>query len=291
MMLSAVLLSAIVLTAPALPSRAVRVHDVRDSVVERLLTRNNGGRRPYSVLGFSRVDGAIVSHHIPNAMGLNIALYKGLSALTRPRTFVVLGPNHQDIGGWPIVTTTDSFQTRFGIVQADRGAITTLQQQVPLPETSALFNIEHSIYSQVQPIAAIFPGARIVPIAISSTYSVAQAQALGKTLARVLPKDAIVIASIDFSHYHSAESAAARERKSAQLLKTLAVDAVELVDTDSQQSLAALLSFVKARGATTAQVFDVVNSAQLGGSPSYTTGYVIAAFGRSAKSQAQVRSR
>ena len=282
MILATALLTGILLAPRVSPlPPPVPVHRVRNTIVEGLLTHNNDGRPSYNYSGFSRVDGAVVSHHIPNAMALDIALYKGLSALQRPRTFVILGPNHADIGGWPIVTTTDSFQTFFGVVEADRDAIAKLQRSLRLPKTSALFDVEHSIYSQVLPIAAIFSGSRIIPIAISSTYPIQQAQALGRTLAQVLPKDTVVIASIDFSHYHSVEAARPRERKSAQYLKTLSPDAAQLIDTDSKQSLAALLSFVKARGNTKVEVFDEVNSAELGGSPTYTTGYLLAAFGRS----------
>lgn len=274
LVLSAILIGPMSVGVPYPP-----MHHVSDVTVERMLQGKLPRRSAYDLSAIPRVSGAILNHHIPHATGLNIAFYEALSKRNAPSTIVILGPNHQDIGLWPIATTQLPFATAFGVVPINQRAIDPLQQDGAVHVLDSLFDIEHSIYAQVIPIARYFPGTTIIPLTFTSTFSLKNAEALGMRLATILDPDALVIASIDFSHYHTLKQAIVRENRSRSLIQTLRVSAAQSVDTDSKQSLAVLLAYLRARGDRTVQILEQSNSSVLGGSPLFTTGYIIAAMG------------
>ncbi len=254
-------------------------HRVDNVVVERMLRNELPRRRAYDLSSIQHIRGAVLNHHIPHATGLDIAFYEALSKRPAPSTIVILGPNHQDIGSWPVATTHQAYATAFGAVSINQSVVATLEKDGTAHRLDSLFDIEHSIYAQVIPIAYYFPGTTIVPIAFTSTFPLKQAEALGNHLAQILDTNALVIASIDFSHYHTLALAQVREKRSRALIQTLRVSAANNVDTDSKQSLAVLLAFLHARGNHDVTILEQSNSALIGGSPTYTTGYVIAAMG------------
>ncbi len=254
-------------------------HHVRDATVERMLQNKLPRRTAYDLSSIPQIHGAILNHHIPHATGLNIALYEALSKRRAPSTIVILGPNHQDIGSWPVATTDRPFRTAFGIVPINQRLLAPLIHNRTVHVLHSLFDIEHSIYAQVIPIAQYFPDTTILPLTFTSTYSLKNAEALGTRLASILDPDALVIASIDFSHYHTVKQASLREDRSRSLIQTLRVAVAKDVDTDSKQSLAVLLAYLRARGDRAVQILEQSNSSVFGGSPLFTTGYIIAAMG------------
>ncbi len=110
---------------------------------------------------------------------------------------------------------------------------------------------------------------------IRSSTTYAEAVQFGQQLAQSLPKNSLVIASVDFSHYMSQDQALPLDQHSAQQLKLLDPAQAKLVEADSPQTLVAITAYMQARDAKEFSVQAVENSATWSNDLLRTTGYVI----------------
>jgi AmmeMemoRadiSam system protein B len=122
-----------------------------------------------------------------------------------PDTFIVIGPNHQGIGGGVALTTQD-FETPLGAIRTDKDLAQALRKA--LIEDDIMANkYEHSIEVQVPFIQYFSKSAKFVPICmLMQDYKTAVV--VGKIIREAAEgRDIVVIASTDFSHYVSPEKA------------------------------------------------------------------------------------
>lgn len=216
-----------------------------------------------------------------------------------PPTIVVLGTNHgaswlDGVAAWDLGV----WRTPLGDVQVDEelaGAIVDLGP--PFVVDRDAHDGEHSIEVQLPFLQVAAPDARIVPLAVSAGTGPAAIDAgrgLGELLAdRRAHGQAIVLAiSSDMAHYPPAE--ACEEVTEALLLPILAVHPVELAAREIAVRDARIpglvcgmcgiqptvlgLAALRALGAISATRIGTATSADAGGPPDRTVGYLAVRF-------------
>lgn len=146
------------------------------------------------------------------------------AAFSKPPVFVIVGPNHTGQGS-PVALSQQDWDTPLGIAKNDAEfgkEIVKCGTIIDLDERAHEF--EHSIEVQLPFLQKIYgERLRIVPICLGMQNMDSAkdiAEAVQKASAR-LKREAFIIASSDFTHFESAESAKMHDAHALDALKRL----------------------------------------------------------------------
>lgn len=223
------------------------------------------------------IAGGIVPHHL--LASKMIAEFFQSLAVSVPEIVVVIAPNHERIGLNDLHTSTQNWGTAFGVLEANPVLTEKLIDDLRASQNSALMEEEHSISSLVPYIKYYLPKAKIVPVLLHGNYSPEASQRLGELLAEALSGNprAVVIASVDFSHYLDADTADKMDEKTLAAIKSNDIQLISRMgndNLDSPPSIIALLSAMEKIGAAAPEVIGHGNSSDITGSGAdYTTSY------------------
>ncbi|MFO0595635.1 MAG: AmmeMemoRadiSam system protein B [Myxococcaceae bacterium] len=188
---------------------------------------------------------AIAPHHLIDAPEL--AGFWGALLKKTPSVVVLLGPDHYLVGR---AITSPSFGTRWKTTDGDLLAEPLDLEGVDTRDD--LFAREHSIHVHTTFLKHFAPNTRFVPLVVRWQTPRAQLEALAQQLHRQLPPDALVVASVDFSHYQPEPWATFHDESSFAAVQSLDLDALPFREVDSPESLIIALRFAQLRGAETA---------------------------------------
>ncbi len=162
---------------------------------------------------------AAVSPHAGYIYSGQTAAYS-YSALknTDPRTIVIIGPNHTGLGSLVSISTQD-WETPLGIIETDKEKANFLAEKGFAIDQIA-HEYEHSIEVQLPFLQVIFENFKILPICVMD-QSYQTMKKLGSSLAEVLEKNDIIIASSDFTHYEPQESAFQKDNEAIKKIEQL----------------------------------------------------------------------
>lgn len=225
-----------------------------------------------------QVIGGVVPHHM--FVGHEIArLYETLR-LQSPSIVVIIGPNHFSQGRSAIQTTDHGYETPYGTVDIAMDVVRDLEKSGIAQIEPTTFDTEHSISTHVVFIKRTFPQARVVPIVMSAGASGLQTTALAAALDKYLPKDALVLASVDFSHYLPPDVAAFHDDYAEAVMEQFAFEHVRNLEIDSAPSIETFLSYLTLRKAQNIAYEHHTNSADfiVGSVPAETTSHFFMAF-------------
>lgn len=149
------------------------------------------------------IDAAILPHHTD--IGPSIDRYWAeIAENTQPETIVIVSPAHWDQGAEAIQTTKGQWSTPIGDVKTDDDLIDQLRKKTSVSIEPSSFENEHGIAVHTPYIAHYFPDIPIVPIIAQSRAGSDAALEFTDALFG-LKKNTLIVSSIDFSHYLSAE--------------------------------------------------------------------------------------
>ncbi len=200
------------------------------SIEECFLGGLGPGRLPQPRAGrLGRILGLVCPHagYVYSGQAAACA-YEVMAADGPPDIAVLLGPNHYGVGASVAVSTEREWLTPLGRLNTDRETIDAiLQMSAYAKEDNQAHLREHCIEVQLPFIQYIAgDGIRLVPITIAHTPerdAGALVNDLGQAIAKALQgKNAVIIASTDFTHYES--------RGSAQAKDALALDRIFRLD-------------------------------------------------------------
>jgi hypothetical protein len=224
-----------------------------------------------------RIYGGIVSHHLLAAKQIAgfFAAFQGKEI----RTVVIIGPNHFNAGNGNVLVSRYPYKTPWGTAEPDTEIIDALLSKKVVRNEEEPFGNEHSISSLVSFVRYYLPDARIVPIIVKRNASAAQADRLAAALHEILPQDAVVIASVDFSHHLDALSADYHDEKSVADINDFNYEGIAGSEIDSPISIRILLKYLEARGAKKMD-WKNTSSAEILADPHYedVTSYLFAHF-------------
>ncbi len=210
--------------------------------------------------------------------------YFSLAQDGKPDTVVVLGPNHTGYGNPLSAMREGAWRTPLGDVQIDGETADAIAKETGLLDFDEVAHKhEHSIEVQLPFLQYIYKDSfKFVPICFLM-QDLETAKEIGNGLAEVLAnKNAVVVASSDFSHY---ESQAKVERKDLAALKAVEALNVEdfyrVLDTENVSCcgygpIAALMTYAKALGAKKVEVLSHKTSGDITGDKSSVVGYAAA---------------
>src|SRR3989344_3586143 len=193
---------------------------------------------------------AVVPHHdlvkTERAELLNL-----LSRRARPKTILLLSPNHFDAGNGMITTSDQSWIIEGGAkkIEPDRRIVGALKESGATAVSPSAFDNEHGIRNILGDIAKSFPRALLVPIIIKADAGAEQVQKLHDTLSALCGTDCGVLASVDMSHYQPEVIAQTHDVKTLRALGALDEKQVWQAETDSPAALYFLMLWAKSRRA------------------------------------------
>ena len=204
-----------------------------------------------------------------------------IAAEGKPQTVVILGPNHRGLGAAVAVGGQDAWQTPLGSVEIDvevGQAIVSATRWARLDDLA--HSMEHSIEVQVPFLQYIYEnGFRIVPISmLRQDWEVSRE--LGRAVAAALKgKNAVIIASSDFSHYESQSMASKKDHLALEAILNLEPERLE--ETVISHSITmcgpgpvmSMLTACKALGSKKARLLRYATSGDITGDHSQVVGY------------------
>ena len=210
-------------------------------------------------------------------------VYSGLTAafsfaavepqLKRPNTTaIIIGPNHTGLGN-PISVSFEDWKTPIGATSTDlplAGAI--IKSNPIITKNEAAHLMEHSIEVQLPFLQTINPKAKLVAICMGRQDE-PTARMVGESIAKTMQRpefsttrNILLIASSDFTHYESGESASAHDAQPLEFIKALEPDELEReveaggLSICGHGPIAAVLHASKRLGAKKAQLLRYTNS-------------------------------
>lgn len=188
------------------------------------------------------VYGAIIPHHLL-AYELITEVFSKLTE-DKPPVIILIGPNH-DNEGEKILTSTWGWQTPFGTVETNKEIIEGLVSNSEVKINNSVFSTEHSIGTLMPFIKYFLPEAQVVPIIFHYNLKDEEAQSLSGQLANIVQeKEALVMASIDFSHYLTNQEAQAKDQETLEIIRTKNIPRLLNLGNDYLDSPGALVTLL-----------------------------------------------
>lgn len=249
------------------------------------LGKHGPGKLPEGEAGSIRELKAVIAPHAGYMYSGMAAAHSYLRIFNdgKPDHIVILGPNHYGIGARAAVCN-DNWETPLGIVRFDTELGSAIVEENEHASNDCVaHSSEHSIEVQVPFLQYTFgEDVSFVPISIKDpTYEICES--LGKTLASLAEdKDVLIIASSDFTHFESAESALKKDNQAMEYLEFLDpkgfIDFVRghRISICGAGPIATAMVFAKERGATRFNVLKYTNSGDATGNYSDVVAYVAA---------------
>ena len=227
------------------------------------------------------VKGVIMPHagyiYSGNVAGLTI------SKVDLKKTAIILGTNHTGSGEPFSIMTKESWMTPLGEVKIDiEIAEAILKESELLKEDSLAHLCEHSIEVEVPFLQYLKSDIKIVPIVVSGRAKIEEYQQLAKEIAdgfKKIGRSALFVASTDFTHYESRESAEEKDRLAINAI--LALDEERLFGVVSENNISmcgvaptcTLISICKNLGAKKAGLVKYQTSGDITGDYASVVGY------------------
>lgn len=149
---------------------------------------------------------------------------KGFGYVEVPGTVIVMGINHRGMGHPFAVDGHDQWHTPLGDCPVDLELRDRLVSGSPVFELDSRAGLEeHSVEVQVPFIQAVNPGAKILPITVSS-MDLDELMRAGREIARCIEgskKEVLMVASTDMSHYIDADTADFEDHKAIEKISAL----------------------------------------------------------------------
>lgn len=177
----------------------------------------------------TKIKGIILPHHDLAKEIFHTSLTRLRESQT-PSTIVIYGTNHYFPEGQTF-TTTKEIQSKYNLsnVLVDNERIKK----------------EHSVQTLTPYLNEYFPNINIIPIIVSSRYEMGELDSMSKTLIKILPKDTLYIASVDFSHNSTVESGLEKNKESIEAISKFDYQKVLDYHDDHMDSPVAISFFMK----------------------------------------------
>ena len=205
------------------------------------------------------------------------------SSVEIPRTVVILGPAHREIGALFAIQREGSWVTPLGetLIQADLAAL--ILDLCPLvKEDERAHQREHSLEVELPFIQYFEKKASLVPVCVSYEAEYDDLETLGRALAaslRAFGQGVLIVASTDMSHYVTQETA--EKKDSLAIRKIIDLDARGLFETVRDQKISmcgyqpttAVIIAARELGAAGAELIQYQTSGERTGDFAQVVGY------------------
>lgn len=192
----------------------------------------------------NQISGLVIPHHDLVKTQRAELLRTVAGKIAAPATVIVISPNHYEVGNGAIQTTDREWKLSEGKLLPNRAVIQTVVAAGVRNEDSS-FEGEHGIRLVLSDIRKNFPDAQIVPLIFKRGTDATQLESLQAALQQSC-RECLVIASVDFSHYQTAQLADLHDRLTRRALRELDSEALRnKAEVDAPAALAFLAGWAK----------------------------------------------
>lgn len=226
-----------------------------------------------TVPDFGQTRGAILPHHLTTGY-IPATFFKYLEK-QKPSLVVILGPDHNFRGDGRPLTASGDWLTTFGQTHGAEELAERLKSGGFAAIDDAAINADQSISALVPFIAKSAPQAKLLPIIFDRNVPDEAIDRLAERLFVLLPADAVIIASVDFSHYLPWSTANFHDELSQVAINNFDYARLPTLDTDAPAGLRAFFRLMEKFEAKKIAFALTDNSARLTNNPSLeeTTSY------------------
>lgn len=185
-------------------------------VTQQELSAILAGKLEKSEVPKGRIVSAVMPHHL--VAGQLLADAMETLAQQEPDLVIIVGPNHSNQGG-KIITGLSGWQTPEGIVYTEENAVNKLLNEGPAVRDEKVLSKEHSIGALVPLLKHFIPEAKIVPVVLHHDVSLQEVDAILNVLEPYLQEKAILISSVDFSHYLTRGEAQVKDKETLSYME------------------------------------------------------------------------
>jgi AmmeMemoRadiSam system protein B len=204
------------------------------------------------------------------------------AAVSLPKRFIVLGPNHTGWGAPLSLYPPGQWRTPLGVATIDAELTDALHgADRALMLDAAAHRQEHSLEVQV-PFLQVLAGEFSLAALCVGTTNLAKLETLGHALARVIrdcPDPVLLVASSDMNHYEPAEICSRKDQKAIERMEALDARGLHQVIGDEEISMCgaacavSVLTACRSLGASTARLVRYGNSGEVNGDFRRVVGY------------------
>lgn len=231
---------------------------------------------------------ALVSPHAGYAYSGGVAAfsYKALSEDRTPKTAVIIGPNHTGFGKRNAIYPDGSWKTPLGELAVDSALANKIAGSDYNLDYDA-HQYEHSVEVHLPFLQRIYGDKiKIVPICLS-VQTLGACMDLGLRLAQALdPEKHVVIASTDFTHYETNESAYKKDMQAIDAIKSLDAAALDekirklKISMCGPGGVIAAINYASLKGAREGRLLRYATSGDTTGDTTQVVGYASIALVR-----------
>ena len=216
------------------------------------------------------IKGAIIPHHLI-AGQLPATLFTYLEK-QKPSTIVLFGPNHFFKGQGKAITTANNWDTFSGPVKNDRDLLNKLLTDGLLTVDENAITDEHAIFNIIPFIAKSLPNAKVLSFMLRYQTDTTTLDKIADSLKQNLPDDAVIIASVDFSHYQTLAASNFHDEITIPTLKSFDYPRYSQLEIDSFPSVYLLSKMMEKYGTQKIGYELHTNSADLLNNPALASG-------------------
>lgn len=202
--------------------------------------------------------GGIAPHH-DLAAEMLAQFFRCLKKSQAVTTFILLGPNHADIGLGPVITSPADWELDFGTIGVNQNKLNQIINKNLAVIDEVNFQPEHSVTVYAPYLKYYFPEAKIVPLIVSSKITPAEANRLAAQIAELLNESTFLIGSLDFSHYLSNDLTAVKDAETLALIQADDQEKIWRLTNDHLDSPYTLVTFLKVMHSKSADKLTVLN--------------------------------
>lgn len=257
----------------------IRTEKFQYANVDNKIQFENFYKQTKEVPNIGDARGGIVPHHL--LAGYIPATFFNYLSEQEPSVVVLVGPNHFNKGRSSVIASIRDWETPFGVVQSDKDIIQTLADKKVLTIEEDAVVGEHSLANIMPFISKSLPHTKVIPIMLYYKTPTAKIDALLAELLSLLPDDAVVISSVDFSHYQTVASSNFHDELSHDVIKNFDYASLNKLEIDSTPSLYMLLKSMEYFGAKKVgfeladSAANITNAPDLASGTSYYSPYFV----------------
>lgn len=216
--------------------------------------------------------GGIIPHHL--FASFMIADFFNRISNQKPKTIILIGPNHYELGKYKALTSLYSWKTLFGNIEPDTIKINKLiSSELVYVDENTLPN-DHSVSGILPFIKYYLPDTKIVPILVSKFMTYDETVKLADGIAGFNDSGTIVVSAVDFSHYLTSYAAKKNDDITLGLINNYMYRELITLNSDyldSPQSIILLLMAMQKRGTVNSEVLYHTNSGEMTGDEAINT--------------------
>ncbi|HNP89110.1 MAG: hypothetical protein BWY24_00043 [Microgenomates group bacterium ADurb.Bin219] len=157
-----------------------------------------------------------------------------------PESIILIGPNHEEKGG-NVLSAEIDWETEFGQLKRDQYLIDRLKKGNFLNIDEKILKEEHSIIDILPFIKKNLPSVKITPLIFRGVLRLSELKKIAINLAQELDEKTIIIGSVDFSHYLSAQEAKLKDEETIEAIKNFDLERIYSFGNDHLDSPASLI--------------------------------------------------